>query len=148
MKKVIERIVESPGAPNENDLWLNGTTLKKFQNGEWIPVGGSMGESEEYTIAQALNDLNERIKELQEQTAQQDYFNVHISSIENATNDDKNKIKEIVERGTIFDVVFLVGNPGFESLSRVISYDPAGTVIYLWDVDTESMGVINYTDLI
>ena len=40
MKKVIERIVESPGAPNENDLWLNGTTLKKFQNGEWVAISG------------------------------------------------------------------------------------------------------------
>lgn len=40
MKKVIERIVESPGAPNENDLWLNGKTLKKFQNGEWVAISG------------------------------------------------------------------------------------------------------------
>lgn len=40
MKKVIERIVESPGAPNENDLWLNGTTLKKFQNGQWVTISG------------------------------------------------------------------------------------------------------------
>lgn len=39
-KKVIERIVESPGAPNENDLWLNGKTLKKFQNGEWVAISG------------------------------------------------------------------------------------------------------------
>lgn len=43
MKKVIERIVESPGAPNENDLWLNGTTLKKFQNGEWVTISGGGG---------------------------------------------------------------------------------------------------------
>jgi len=41
MKKIIERIVESPGAPNENDLWLNGTTLKKFENGEWKVISGS-----------------------------------------------------------------------------------------------------------
>ena len=40
MKKVIERIVESSGAPNENDLWLNGTTLKRFQNGEWVAISG------------------------------------------------------------------------------------------------------------
>lgn len=40
MKKVIERIVESPGAPSENDLWLNGKTLKKFQNGEWVVISG------------------------------------------------------------------------------------------------------------
>ena len=40
MKKVIERIVESPGAPGENDLWMNGTTLKKFKNGEWVTISG------------------------------------------------------------------------------------------------------------
>lgn len=71
MKKVIERIVESDGAPNENDLWLNGTALKKFQNGEWAVISGgdsssgSMGEDEEYTIAQAINDLNERLAALE-----------------------------------------------------------------------------------
>lgn len=40
MKKVIERIVEGIGAPGENDLWLNGTTLKKFQNGAWVAISG------------------------------------------------------------------------------------------------------------
>ena len=40
MKKVIERIVESPGAPNENDLWLNGNELKRFKNGEWVAISG------------------------------------------------------------------------------------------------------------
>lgn len=81
MKKIIERIVESDGASNENDLWLNGATLKKFQNGEWIPVGGSMVEDEEYTIAQALNDLNERIEGLQEQLIPQK----HVLRILNST---------------------------------------------------------------
>ena len=46
MKKVIERIVESSGAPNENDLWLNGATLKKFQNGEWVAISGSNSDSD------------------------------------------------------------------------------------------------------
>lgn len=45
MKKVIERIVESPGAPNENDLWLNGTTLRKFQNGQWVAISGGGSDS-------------------------------------------------------------------------------------------------------
>lgn len=51
MKKVIERIVESIGAPGENDLWLNGKTLKKFQNGEWVVIssgnsGGGNSDSD------------------------------------------------------------------------------------------------------
>lgn len=40
MKKIIERIVDGPGAPSENDLWLNGTTLKKYENGEWKSISG------------------------------------------------------------------------------------------------------------
>jgi len=40
MKTDMKRIVESQGAPNENDLWLNGKTLKKFQNGEWVAISG------------------------------------------------------------------------------------------------------------
>ena len=55
MKKVIERIVESPGAPNENDLWLNGTTLKKFQNGEWVAIsGGGSGSGDSSSSAPAV----------------------------------------------------------------------------------------------
>lgn len=53
-KKVIERIVESPGAPNENDLWLNGKTLKKFQNGEWVAISGGGGGS-----ASSLSDMTD-----------------------------------------------------------------------------------------
>lgn len=54
MKKVIERIVESPGAPNENDLWLNGKTLKKFQNGEWVAISGGGSGS-----ASSLSDMTD-----------------------------------------------------------------------------------------
>lgn len=58
MKKVIERIVESPGAPNENDLWLNGKTLKKFQNGEWVAIsGGNSGGGGD--SASSLSDMTD-----------------------------------------------------------------------------------------
>lgn len=46
MKKIIERIVEGIGAPGENDLWLNGTTLKKFQNGKWVAISGGNSDSD------------------------------------------------------------------------------------------------------
>lgn len=61
MKKVIERIVESPGAPNENDLWLNGKTLKKFQNGEWVAISGGDGSdgSDESGSASSLSDMTD-----------------------------------------------------------------------------------------
>jgi len=37
------RVIESPGSPSENDLWLNGTTLRKFHNGEWVEISGGGG---------------------------------------------------------------------------------------------------------
>ena len=40
MKTNEKRIVESVGSPNENDLWLNGKVLKKFQNGQWVEISG------------------------------------------------------------------------------------------------------------
>lgn len=43
MKANEKRIVESAGSPNENDLWLNGTTLKKHENGEWKQIAGGGG---------------------------------------------------------------------------------------------------------
>ena len=45
MKKVIERIVKSEGAPLENDLWLDPKTneLKHYENEEWKTIAG--GES-------------------------------------------------------------------------------------------------------
>lgn len=59
MKKVIERIVEGPGAPNENDLWLNGTTLKKFQNGEWVAISGGDGSGGGSGSASSLSDMTD-----------------------------------------------------------------------------------------
>lgn len=59
MKKVIERIVESPGAPNENDLWLNGKTLKKFQNGQWVAISGGEGSGGGSGSASSLSDMTD-----------------------------------------------------------------------------------------
>ena len=47
MNKVIERIVESEGAPNANDLWLTTgeePELKRMKNGEWVSVAGGAGQ--------------------------------------------------------------------------------------------------------
>lgn len=50
MKKVIERIVKSPGSPDTNDMWLDGKlNLKVHDNGEWktISGGGDSGSGDE-----------------------------------------------------------------------------------------------------
>lgn len=48
MNKIIERIVESEGAPNANDLWLTTgeePEIKRLRNGEWVSVaGGGAGQ--------------------------------------------------------------------------------------------------------
>lgn len=50
--KIIERIVQSDGAPGKQDLWIDHKTgspeLKEYYNGEWVPIiggGGSAGSS-------------------------------------------------------------------------------------------------------
>ena len=54
MKKIIDRIVESPGEPGKNDLWIKtnidgSSELKHFSNGRWKGIaGGSGGGSEGY----------------------------------------------------------------------------------------------------
>lgn len=41
MKKIIERIVKSPGSPGTNDLWLtNNNELKVYDNEEWKTIAG------------------------------------------------------------------------------------------------------------
>ena len=41
MKKVIERIVKSPGSPGTNDLWLTeDNELKVYDNEEWKTIAG------------------------------------------------------------------------------------------------------------
>ena len=48
MKKIVERIVKSEGAPLETDIWLKPSTgeLKHFENGEWKLISGGSGSSE------------------------------------------------------------------------------------------------------
>ena len=58
MKKVIERIVKSPGAPGTHDLWLTeDNELKVYDNEEWKTLAGGGGSdgggSSEITLAQA-----------------------------------------------------------------------------------------------
>ena len=54
MKKIIDRIVESPGEPGKNDLWIKtnidgSSELKHFSNGRWKGIaGGSGGGSDGY----------------------------------------------------------------------------------------------------
>lgn len=50
MKKVLERIVAQPGAPLENEIWLdtsqNPAVMKYWDGDEWKPIaGGEGGES-------------------------------------------------------------------------------------------------------
>ena len=80
MKTDVKRIVESAGSPNENDLWLNGTTLKKFQNGEWVDIagGGSSGDEDVMKV-----NLGVTTSDVLDQLAEKEYFT--IEAIENTT---------------------------------------------------------------
>ena len=65
--KVIERIIESQGAPGTCDLWIketqNGPTLYRWSGGEWKPIlGGGGGDSSE-AVRFVPQDLTESQKE-------------------------------------------------------------------------------------
>lgn len=62
----------------------------------------SMGEDEEYTIAQALNDLNEKIEK------QVIHYKIYIERYDNPTLEDRKKIGERVHDGTILDCIIVV----------------------------------------
>lgn len=62
MKKVIDRIVKSPGSPGTHDLWLtDNNELKVYDNEEWKTIAGGDGsdggDSSEITLAQALTKV-------------------------------------------------------------------------------------------
>ena len=73
MMKIIERTIESEGAPNNlNDLWLHpvgdNLTIKHYHNGKWRSVlgGGGSGSDTDAVkfIPQDLSDTQkEQVKE-------------------------------------------------------------------------------------
>ena len=122
MKTNEKRIVESAGSPNENDLWLNGTVLKKFQNGEWVTISGG-SDSGGGAIEQVQADWN------QTDNTQVDYI--------------KNKptiLATVIVEGTLEDrtdigwgYVFTPndGQPTYAEASA--AYDAGGAVILVRD---------------
>lgn len=106
---------------------------------------GSMGEDEEYTIAQALNDLNERIEGLQGQIAQQDYLRFGIANPDELTAEEKAEIQKCVQNGTIWDAVIVIGTPTDpDQTVRVVSISESDRIIVIANASTESLLSISY----
>lgn len=50
MATIIDTIIQSETAPNKtNVLWDDGTAVKRFKNGKWVPIGGFNSEDLEVT---------------------------------------------------------------------------------------------------
>jgi hypothetical protein len=96
MKTDVKRIVESQGAPNENDLWLNGATLKKYQNGEWVTIsgGGSSDDSGSGGGSQVQSDW------AQSDNTKVDYI--------------KNKPEELIIEGKFSNAGYTLESPEFK----------------------------------
>ena len=63
-KKELQNLIDRIGLTGPEGIKKIKKVLKELSDGS---SSGSVGEDEEYTIAQALNDLNERVEELQGQ---------------------------------------------------------------------------------
>lgn len=68
MTKIIERIVESDGSPNQkNDLWIHdtgeGPVLKHFSGDKWKPILGGGGGDVSDAVKFIPQDLTETQKE-------------------------------------------------------------------------------------
>ena len=110
--------------------------LKELSDGS---SSGSIGEDEEYTIAQALNDLNERVEGLQSQVAQQDYLQISVAAIEALGDDGKIAVQQAIERGTIFNVLFKSDDG---QVLRVVGYNESNKTITV--ISDDSVVLVSY----
>ncbi len=146
MKKVIERIVEGPGAPNENDLWLNGTTLKKFQNGEWVAISGG-GEGS----ASSLSDMTD-VGISSPSDGDTLVYNATTHKWENGSGSGGSVPPVmVVEGNVVFAPVESSGHYGFSpkpgeaTFQEAIAQLDAGGILYLKaDISGMSSGANNY----
>ena len=127
MKKVIERIVESPGAPNENDLWLNGKVLKKFQNGEWVTISGGGGGSS----ASDLSDMTD-VDISSPSDGDTLVYNATTGKWENGSGEGCHCLQPmIVEGGFLDDTNRFLPNPGSVSLEEAIQHFNNGGAVMI-----------------
>lgn len=84
----------------------------------------SDSDSVEFVIAQALNDLNERIESLQTQIAQQDDLRIEIGQPDALTTNEKKQLIDAHERGVLMDVLLVLY--GGDTIARVITDDISG----------------------
>lgn len=88
---------------------------------------------DEYTIAQAVNDLNERIEELQSQIAQQDSLVINVPEGDGLIDVlPQEKATEYVKKGTLLGATVCFepitgGSPQGSAFGRIIAYEMDAT---------------------
>ena len=143
MKKVIERIVESPGAPNENDRWLNGKTLKKFQNGEWVAIsGGNSGGGGD--SASSLSDMTD-VDISSPSDGDTLVYNATTHKWESGSGDGGSGcecLAQMIVEGTVTDGEFTPGS-GAPTFAEALEHMFAGGLLYFLILeDGEPAGVV------
>lgn len=95
-KKELQNLIDRISLTGPEGIKKIKKVLKELSDGGGDSSSSPMGEDEEYTIAQALNDLNERIEGLQKQLelAQSGAQVVNISHIGELEREDVNIINE------------------------------------------------------
>lgn len=122
------RVIESPGSPSENDLWLNGKVLKKFQNGQWVEISG--GEAP----PQLQTDWN------QTDDTKPDY-------IKNKPTILPPYVVELTLDGATGALIPAEGSPSFQTVADAFK-SGANVIFLVWESESYSVyhTVSEYTD--
>lgn len=130
-KKELQNLIDRISLTGPEGIKKIKKVLKELNDGNGGGGGsssGSMGEDEEYTIAQALNDLNDRIKELKSQIAQPEYIKLNLLDYGIDLGLDEfspnqalwDALKECYEANTLIDVILVDhGN----NTAKVLAFD-------------------------
>ena len=56
--KTIRTLKVSPNAPDVNSVWLNKNTMKYFNNGEWVTIGGDTSNSDDFALQSGVLEVD------------------------------------------------------------------------------------------
>lgn len=94
-KKELQNLIDRISLTGPEGIKKIKKVLKELSDGS---SSGSMGEDEEYTIAQALNDLNERVEELSKSIKEQIVIDV-LSFTDNQSESEEDVLSRLSING-------------------------------------------------
>lgn len=98
-KKELQNLIDRISLTGPEGIKKIKKVLKELNDGSGGSPSGSMGEDEEYTIAQALNDLNERIAALENAPTPTPASQTHVLEVNSLSeSSDSDTIDSMLQR--------------------------------------------------